>query len=212
MNEATEFARYLLSSTEERTFDDVLNGLRKVGVERLVEPGRMHRHVLGFVQLRLATSADRELRIHHWPAGASFAEEPHTHLWDLTSYVLSGEIASTEYAVRPTSDESPHRLFVVKPAPAGTVREPTREQVSVSIVKRESHSAGSSYFVKHGVYHTSEPSSTSALTLITTSAPMVDYPLVVASPQSSRLGHAPMTPPTSQELDEFRRALWQAIE
>ncbi|MGC4869791.1 hypothetical protein ACLQ3B_30610 [Micromonospora sp. DT53] len=212
MDEATEFAIYLLSAPDGRTFDEVLNALREVGVERLVDPSRMHRHVLGFVQLRLATSADKELRLHHWPAGVSFSEEPHTHLWDLTSYVLGGEISSTEYAVRPTSSESPHRLFVVKPAEAGTVREPTSRQVTVSVVKSESHDAGSIYFVKHGVYHTSEPSSESALTLITTSAPMSDYPLVVASPQSSRSGHAPMTPPTIHEIDEFRRALWQAIE
>ncbi|MBM0278432.1 hypothetical protein [Micromonospora tarensis] len=212
MDEATEFASYLLSSPEGRTFDEVLNGLRQVGVDRLVDPRRMHQHVLGFVQLRLATSANKELRIHHWPAGASFSEEPHTHLWDLTSYVLAGVITSTEYAVRPTSSGSAHRLFVVKPAHGGTVREPTGRQVRVSIDKQGSHDVGSSYLVPHGVFHTSAPSSASALTLITTSVPMVDYPLVAAPPQSGRSGHAPMNPPTSHELDDFRRALWQAVE
>ncbi|MEV0154468.1 hypothetical protein AB0H57_12110 [Micromonospora sp. NPDC050686] len=211
MDEVAGFASYMLSGQRARTFAEMLTALREVGVDQLVASDRMHRHVLGFVQLRLATAAGRELRIHHWPASVSFSEEPHTHLWDLTSYVLGGEIRSTEYEVRPAPVAEPTQLFTVKPAQVGTVREPTGEHVSVSVVNRKSQGAGSVYFVGHGVYHTSEPCSSSALTLVTTSSPRVDYPLVVTTPQSSRSGHAPMTPTTSQEQEDFRRALWLAI-
>jgi hypothetical protein len=212
MSEVDDFAGYMLGTTQNRSFDEVLDALRRVGIEDLVRPDLMHRHVLGFIQLRLATRQSKELRVHYWPPDVRFSEEPHTHLWDLVSYVLSGEIASTEYAVDRAPDQAlRQQLYLVKPAPGGTVREGTGQHVSASIARTESHGAGSVYVVNHGTYHTSEPVSRMALTLITTSAPKSEFPSVVTTPQSGRAGHAPMVPTSESEQDEFRDALRQAL-
>ena len=213
MDEVDGFASYLLDTDQVRTFDEMLVAIRRADLDELVRPEIIHRHVLGFIQLRIATRRSKELRIHYWPIAVSFSEEPHTHLWNLTSYVLAGEIASTEYAVESTPDDrTGQQIFIVKPAANGTVRVATGQHARVSVSAIGSHRAGSVYMVDHGVYHISGPVSGMALTLITTSAPMSAFPLVVTNPQSSRSGHAPMTPATTQEQHEFRSILWQAIQ
>jgi hypothetical protein len=210
MDRLEEFVSYMIETDRSPSFNDALDALRLVGADRLVESGKIHKHILGFVQLRIASKEGRELRIHHWPMGGSFSEEPHTHLWDLTSYVLGGEIQSTEYAVR-LEDRDTRQLFAVLPAPVGTTREPLGQHVGATAVRQSSYAAGSIYTVEQGVYHTSEPVSVSALTLITTSAAKVSHPLVVATIDSPRSGHAAMAATSKAEREDFCLALQKAM-
>lgn len=209
MNSIEEFAIYMLDAVEDRTFNEMIAELKHVPIEDLTRPELMHMHVLGFVQSRLATRGGRELRLHHWPSGARFSEEPHTHLWGLTSYVLSGAMRSTEYQVASSATPSPYSLFSVRQLESGTVREPSLDNVDVTIARLATHRAGEQYRVAVNTYHTSEPASSSALTLITTTRAAVERPRVAVMRESDpvRFGVAPMTPPSPRDIDLFRDAL-----
>lgn len=191
-------------------FDDVLKALRRVSMEDLLLPEWMHRHVLGFVQLRLPTVDGREIRLHHWTAEGDFAEEPHTHLWDLTSVVLLGQMTSVEFGLAKGKGDS--HLYAVRPNTGGdgTDRVDTGHVVQAAETSRRSYGRGDSYTVPQGAFHVSLPAGES-VTAIVTSPPKVEYPTVVAEPGSSRLGHAPLTPTSDADRLSFRRALERAL-
>lgn len=210
MSSIMKFVNVMLSDSTP-TFGEALDALSAVPVQELSRPGMLHHHVLGFVQSRIATVDGRELRIHHWPAGARFAEEPHTHLWELTSYVLAGSMRSLTYTVEPSRSDTLFQLYSVKQLDSGTIREPLEANVTVLKIAEETHARGSIYTVPQGAFHTSEPSSSSALTLIITGRATAPRPHVAVARDSdpARFGRAPMTPPSDQEVQEFRSALEQ---
>jgi hypothetical protein len=192
-------------------FEDVLEALRRVSMKDLLSPDWMHRHVLGFVQLRLPSVDGREIRLHHWTTGGDFAEEPHTHLWDLTSVVLLGQMTSVEFALSKRKGRS--HLYAVKPNSGGdgTDRVDTGQVAEAVETSRRTYRRGDCYTVPQGAFHVSL-SAGESVTAIVTSPPKVQYPTVVAEPDSSRLGHARLTPTSVADRLNFRRALERAMQ
>jgi hypothetical protein len=60
-------------------------------------------HPLGFVFCKTSEEENKKIRIHIWPNNNDRMQNPswliHDHLFDLKSWVISGEIENTEYSI-----------------------------------------------------------------------------------------------------------------
>ncbi len=131
----------------------------------------VHRHPLGFRVARLVADGPAALRLHIWPKSARPAQpgfEIHDHTFDLTSFILFGELRQTIYEIS-TSAPTTHAMYQVDYDETGSVLR--KSEAAVSARARESHMlhAGETYSLSAAEFHVLENGSTqSAATLVLT--------------------------------------------
>jgi hypothetical protein len=192
------------------------DGLRETlagfGVSRLLsEPRLLHKHVLGFIQLRLPLNVSgRIVRLHFWPAGDHYSEEPHTHLWPMRSHVIRGGMTNRNYSVA-ADPRSETEIFEVRKQHGGTERMATGEHVAAHCLEGERIAPGAHYDVPAGVFHTSAPSGPGAITIIVAGSEETRCPLVVSTRSSIRRGFAPFVPVEARDIADFADQLSKAL-
>jgi len=182
--------------------------IREFGISDLLDrDAQVHRHILGFVQLRLPLLSNGGLvRIHYWPAGALYSEEPHSHSWALRSVVLQGRMLNKCFDVR-LRESATTEIFEVRRTNNGTTRHRTGTHADAMVDTVMHIEVGKCYDIALGDFHTSEPGGDGALTVIATDPPSSRLPLVVTTPQSLRAGFAGFPRPQPRDLKGFAEAL-----
>jgi hypothetical protein len=147
-------------------------------------------HPLGFLACTLLTEETRKIRLHYWPLAGGAQQSPecqiHDHLFEFRSWVLGGTIENAEYVVSPEGKEfsvyhteySDHRSTLTK----------TSSTVRLSVLRRRTYSAGSSYEVAAGVLHETVRTGTEpAFTVLVTNDVSSAAPLVLGPTDGSQL-------------------------
>lgn len=114
-------------------------------------------HPLGFVVCKFFEGGGRKLRMHLWSNAKHKTQQPawmiHDHLFDLKSWVLSGQIENVEYEAVNTA--SKFRIYGASYENGKSVLDRTESSVDVIEKKREIIVAGNTYLVPAGVLHES---------------------------------------------------------
>jgi hypothetical protein len=144
-----------------------------------------YNHPEGFCSIPLGKlSQQAMIRLHLWTAHHRNAVEwlAHSHSWDVHSMVLHGEVTNRTFDIS-RSELGPQRLYKAPYTANGHVLEET----SVSVVAREleayTYSAGRSYHVLHGTFHSTQIQTVPlAATLVSFTNPQENIPLVIGPP------------------------------
>lgn len=115
----------------------------------------VHRHPLGFRVARLIADSGAALRLHIWPKSARSAQpgfEIHDHTFDLTSFILFGDLRQTVYEVS-TSAPATHAVYEVGYDATGSVLRKSEIAVAVSPKKTCLLHAGETYALPAAEFH-----------------------------------------------------------
>ncbi|MEV0428672.1 hypothetical protein [Micromonospora sp. NPDC050495] len=136
----------------------VLDVLDDVGAGR--RPLRAVRHPLGFTCLPVDRSGPDGICVHAWPADPSpvrpTTSTMHSHSWDLLSHVLHGRVRNELIEVTDTRADPAWRVYEVHSQGDVDEMAATDRLVTAVTATVESHSAGDSYALRAGGFHTSE--------------------------------------------------------
>lgn len=143
-------------------------------------------HPLGFVHAEIFRNDAGTRRLHIWLANDRRPKLPnwpiHTHVFDLESRIIFGEVQDTRFKVSATesNDESTKRLYEVNYSSTSSRLVPTTTLVHAVEKTRQHFVAGESYRVPAEEFHSSHvPLRNTAVTLASatllpdTSAPLV---------------------------------------
>ncbi|MET7669580.1 hypothetical protein [Micromonospora luteifusca] len=131
--------------------DDVAGGRR---------PLLAVRHPLGFTCLPVNRTGPDGICVHAWPAEPPAVQPTtstvHSHSWDLLSHVLHGRVRNELVEVTEAPADPAWRVYEVHSR--GDVDEmvATDRLVTAATSTVETHSAGNSYALRAGGFHTSE--------------------------------------------------------
>lgn len=121
---------------------------------------RAVRHPLGFTCLPVDRSGDDGICVHLWavdrPAVHPATSTMHSHSWDLLSQVLYGEVRNEIIDVTDSTAEPTHRVHEVHSRGDLDEIRPTARLVRAGVGTVERHTAGASYALRAGRFHTSE--------------------------------------------------------
>ena len=114
-------------------------------------------HPLGFILCKLSEEREKKIRIHIWPNDNDRVQNPawliHDHLFDLKSWVISGEIENTEYWIK---DEIPNYcLYEAKYENDSSILCRTNKKVYISLKSKTLVRSGEVYEVPSDVLHQS---------------------------------------------------------
>lgn len=120
-------------------------------------------HPLGFIFCKLSEEGERKIRLHIWPNNKERMQKPawliHNHMFDLKSWVVSGEIENTEYLV--VEGKPNYRVYNARYEKDGSVLYRTESLICLKVNRRLLLSAGEVYEVPSGAFHQSVMSSES---------------------------------------------------
>lgn len=118
-------------------------------------------HPLGFVMATLINEGHEKIRLHLWSNSFQNVQEPtwpiHDHLFDITSWVLCGEIENIEY--KQCNSVLTHQLYSVSYDNDGSILTKLDSGLSLSVESKEIIKKTESYSIKSGVLHQSISSS-----------------------------------------------------
>ena len=139
-------------------------------------------HPLGFISCTLCIEGVRKVRLHIWPVSGNTAQDErcqiHDHIFEFKSWVLSGTIENTEYALSETG--TLYSLYSTNYLGDTSILKKSTETVRLTLEKVSQHSQGASYSVPAGRLHeTRRLGSKSAVTLLITKDISLDAPLVI---------------------------------
>ncbi|MFB6436617.1 hypothetical protein ACFCVY_07525 [Streptomyces sp. NPDC056411] len=134
---------------------------------------RAVRHPLGFFCLPVLRDGDRGICVHIFEPGAAdpaalVTSPMHCHSWELTSFVLHGEVGNLRVRVRPDHEQPTHRVFQVHSSPSGTDDiQPTSQLVRCEPGAAQTSGRGQTYRLPAGAFHrTDVPTGSTAATLV----------------------------------------------
>ncbi|MEU8263268.1 hypothetical protein AB0C02_21885 [Micromonospora sp. NPDC048999] len=131
--------------------DDVAEGRR---------PLLAVRHPLGFTCLPVERTGPDGICVHAWPADPPTVRPTtsamHSHSWDLLSHVLHGQVRNELIEVTDTPVDPAWRVYEVHSRGDVDEMAATDRLVTAATATVESHSAGASYALRAGGFHTSE--------------------------------------------------------
>jgi hypothetical protein len=141
--------------------DEVLGAVRRIAVTR---------HPLGFIHFDLSPLVNlpsgSSLRLHSWDAGKHFVDAAgslHDHTWDLTSWVIEGEIRNTTFLPR----FDPMGAYSAAQVEYGEVNEfRSVGRYSLDNGVSQNYQSGTVYRMPSRVVHNSELISVRATTLV----------------------------------------------
>ncbi|MFE7540976.1 hypothetical protein [Streptomyces platensis] len=131
------------------------------------------RHPLGFFCLPVLRDGDQGVCVHLFEPDAAgpvpLTTSPlHCHSWELTSFVLYGEVGNLRIRVRPEHAQPTHRVFEVHSSPSGVDEiQPTSRLVRCEPGPEQTSVCGEVYRLPAGEFHsTVVPSGSAAATLV----------------------------------------------
>ncbi|MCW3843899.1 hypothetical protein ONA70_27750 [Micromonospora yasonensis] len=131
--------------------DDVADGRR---------PLRAVRHPLGFTCLPVDRTGPDGICVHAWPADPPpvlpTTSAMHSHSWDLLSHVLHGRVRNELIEVSEAPADPAWRVYEVHSHGDVDEMAATDRLVTAVTATVETHSAGDSYALRAGGFHTSE--------------------------------------------------------
>ncbi|MCW3817403.1 hypothetical protein ONA91_23410 [Micromonospora sp. DR5-3] len=131
--------------------DDVAEGRR---------PLLAVRHPLGFTCLPVERAGPDGICVHAWPAGPPAGQPTtsamHSHSWDLLSHVLHGRVRNELIEVTDAPVDPAWRVYEVHSRGDVDEMAATDRLVTAVTATVETHSAGDSYALRAGGFHTSE--------------------------------------------------------
>ncbi len=145
-------------------------------------------HPLGFYACTLIAEGTRKIRLHFWPTdeGAPQSQDfqIHDHLFAFRSWVLSGAVENVEYTTSPGGQKfSVYRTEYIEHASTLTKTSAAR---TLSVQRRYTYSAGSSYEVAAGTLHeTIRIGTQPAITVLSTSDVSNSSPIVLGPTDGS---------------------------
>jgi hypothetical protein len=117
------------------------------------------RHPLGFLYAPLLREWPRALRLHIWlpdaPRPQLTTSPIHDHTWQLTSFVVCGELENRTIHVEDARDPT-HRIFEIRGAGGDDLLEPTERLVRFGCSGVERVRQGGRYVVAAGQFHFTE--------------------------------------------------------
>ncbi|MEU3118183.1 MULTISPECIES: hypothetical protein [Micromonospora] len=131
--------------------DDVAEGRRSL---------RAVRHPLGFTCLPVERDGPDGVCVHAWPADPPpvrpTTSTMHSHSWDLLSHVLHGTVRNELIEVDDAPADPAWRVYEVRSLGEVDEMAATDRLVTAMTATVETHSAGDSYALRAGGFHTSE--------------------------------------------------------
>lgn len=115
---------------------------------------RAVRHPLGFACLPVLRDGDYGVCIHAWLTGYQPVTAVHAHCWDLTSYVLFGELRNDLPVVRETRPAA-YRVLEVRSRGDTDEIVPTPRLVSCAPGTSQVNGDGDVYTLRAGTFHSS---------------------------------------------------------
>lgn len=121
---------------------------------------RAVRHPLGFTCLPVTRDGPDGVCVHAWPADPSpvrpTTSTMHSHSWDLLSHVLHGRVRNELIDVTDAPADPAWRVYEVRSRGDIDEMAATDRLVTAVTATVETHSAGDSYALRAGGFHTSE--------------------------------------------------------
>ncbi|SCL21375.1 hypothetical protein GA0074692_1159 [Micromonospora pallida] len=118
------------------------------------------RHPLGFTCLPVNRTGPDGICVHAWPAEPPAVQPTtstvHSHSWDLLSHVLHGRIRNELIEVTEAPADPAWRVYEVHSRDDVDEMVATDRLVTATTATVETHSAGNSYALRAGGFHTSE--------------------------------------------------------
>ncbi|BCL12459.1 hypothetical protein [Micromonospora sagamiensis] len=118
------------------------------------------RHPLGFTCLPVNRTGRDGICVHAWPAEPPAVQPTtstmHSHSWDLLSHVLHGRIRNELIEVTEAPADPAWRVYEVHSRGDVDEMAATDRLVTAAPATVETHSAGNSYALRAGGFHTSE--------------------------------------------------------
>ncbi|PBC80333.1 hypothetical protein SAMN05428945_5178 [Streptomyces sp. 2224.1] len=155
---------------------DTLFGAAAAALEDVTSGRRALRavhHPLGFFCLPVLRDGDQGICVHVFEPGESepvqLTTSPvHCHSWELTSFVLYGEVGNLQTRVRQDPVRPTHRVFQVHSSPSGVDEiRPTSRLVRCEPGPEQTSARGQVYRLPAGAFHsTVVPSGSHAATLV----------------------------------------------
>jgi hypothetical protein len=131
--------------------DDVAEGRRPLAAVR---------HPLGFTCLPVDRTGADGICVHAWPADpptvAPTTSTMHSHSWDLLSHVLHGRVRNELIEVTDAPADPSWRVYEVHSHGDVDEMAATDRLVTAVTARVETHTAGRSYALRAGGFHTSE--------------------------------------------------------
>jgi hypothetical protein len=116
-------------------------------------------HPLGFIRLKLASTAQGTVRVHIWPAKDREPQLPlwsiHDHLFDVRSSILCGVLENHRFAVASDGSPATHRLYEVSYRMNESQLHATTSEVSCHHLSTDVCSPLDSYQVCREEFHAS---------------------------------------------------------
>jgi hypothetical protein len=146
--------------------------LRALAAHR-APPGDAFAHPLGFVYLPLLRMPDATLRLHIWHddgdatrLGEGEISAMHDHTWNMTSYVICGELRNVIVDVVEDAAAPTHRMFEIHGRGEVDEIRPTQTVVRVVGTHEDKVSAGQTYQMGSDLIHCTHPGSGVVATLV----------------------------------------------
>ena len=142
-------------------------------------------HPLGFVSCVIRKEESvLTTRIHYWPKLERRTKNPnwpiHNHTYDLSSYILDGQVRDTQYRLTVGDD---YVVYLVSYFEQNSTITRTEKQTSVETTINTLRTSGEEYSVPLGVFHqTNVLINESAMSLVVLSNFADDKPHVLGSP------------------------------
>jgi hypothetical protein len=141
-------------------------------------------HPLGFVHCKLFQNDDTILRLHIWPSSERRYQEPqftiHDHIFDMTSYVVTGVQTNVLYKVHEDSGAPTGKLYSVGYVEGESWVTDIGRLVSCSELSRTKYKTNETYSMTDAVFHESDiPDDMLTCTLVTTKNKLPRTPVVI---------------------------------
>lgn len=149
-------------------------------VER--EDAQFRWHPLGFIVCTLMVDGPWKARLHCWPSGQARPQgeecEIHDHVFDFSSWVLTGEVENIEYEVDPSG--APYAIYSTEYIGELSILRKTTQTIHLAVRSSSMHRAGSKYEVRAGQLHETRRIGTApAVTVLITHDVSTQTPTVV---------------------------------
>ncbi len=140
-------------------------------------------HPLGFILGTYLSNDNEKIRVHIWPNKDSKPQIPywniHNHIFDLTSWVLEGEITNKEYSISNEKD-SDQCVYKVNYNGIESSLNKTEQNIVLKEVKCTVNPKGSVYSIDAAIFHQSiRTSQESAITIVLSIDKECTNPLVI---------------------------------
>lgn len=140
-------------------------------------------HPLGFIMGSYIKEGNNQIRIHIWPENNSHAQLPywniHNHSFNLTSWVIRGEILNTEYLVS-ESNQGTNCIYSVNYDEGNSILKKTNKNVNIVKKITTTNKRGFKYSMHRSVFHSSIVNSNQiALTIVLSSLSNNQNPSVI---------------------------------